>query len=247
MDELTKDFLQESAENLDRLDQEFVKPESEPENPELLKSIFRTIHTIKGTCGFLGFSKLEALAHAGESLLSPLRDGELRLTEASADALLEMVGAVRRYLSEIEASGQEGEADTTALIARLKKLQERNSTVPAAPATVAALQTAPPPPEAERTAVTAQTKAETSKSDQATMQPPVKATAAKERKTPQMEDVARQTKHEEPKEAAIRVDVNLLEKQMNLVSELVLLRNRLLQIAAEANERSLNSTKTAWN
>ncbi|MGB9419989.1 MAG: Hpt domain-containing protein, partial [Candidatus Acidiferrum sp.] len=126
MDELIKDFLQESTENLDRLDQEFVKLESEPENPELLKSIFRTIHTIKGTCGFLGFTKLEALTHAGESLLSLLRDGELRLQQASADALLEMVDAVRRYLQEIEASGTEGSADTTGLIARLKKLQERD-------------------------------------------------------------------------------------------------------------------------
>jgi two-component system, chemotaxis family, sensor kinase CheA len=64
MDELIKDFLQESGENLDRLDQEFVKLEKEPSNLELLKSIFRTIHTIKGTCGFLGFTKLEALTHA---------------------------------------------------------------------------------------------------------------------------------------------------------------------------------------
>ncbi|HTQ95702.1 MAG TPA: Hpt domain-containing protein, partial [Candidatus Acidoferrum sp.] len=127
MDELIKDFLQESTENLDRLDQEFVKLESEPENLELLKSIFRTIHTIKGTCGFLGFSKLEALTHAGESLLSLLREGQLRLTESSADALLEMVDAVRAYLREIQATEQEGNADSSELIARLKKLQERDA------------------------------------------------------------------------------------------------------------------------
>ena len=73
--------VQESTENLDRLDQDFVKLENDPKNPELLKSIFRAIHTIKGTCGLLGFSRLEALAHAGESLLSLLRDGELQLNE----------------------------------------------------------------------------------------------------------------------------------------------------------------------
>lgn len=67
MDELTREFLLESYENLDRLDQEFVKLETEPANLELLKSIFRTIHTIKGTCGFLGFGKLESLAHAGQT------------------------------------------------------------------------------------------------------------------------------------------------------------------------------------
>ena len=62
MDDLTKEFLQESSENLDRLDQDFVKLESDPGNPELVKSIFRTIHTIKGTCGFLGFTQLESVA-----------------------------------------------------------------------------------------------------------------------------------------------------------------------------------------
>lgn len=75
MDDLTREFLLESYENLDRLDQEFVKLETEPENLELLKSIFRTIHTIKGTCGFLGFTQLEKLAHAGENLLSLLPTG----------------------------------------------------------------------------------------------------------------------------------------------------------------------------
>ena len=77
MDEIVKDFLIESNENLDRLDQELVKLESDPSSKELLASVFRTIHTIKGSCGFLGFSRLEKLAHAGESLLSRLRDGQL--------------------------------------------------------------------------------------------------------------------------------------------------------------------------
>ena len=79
MDEIVKDFLIESNENLDRLDQELVKLESEPSSKELLASVFRTIHTIKGSCGFLGFARLEKLAHAGESLLSRLRDGKLTL------------------------------------------------------------------------------------------------------------------------------------------------------------------------
>ncbi len=80
MDEIVKDFLIESNENLDRLDQELVKLESEPSSKELLASVFRTIHTIKGSCGFLGFARLEKLAHAGESLLSRLRDGKLNLS-----------------------------------------------------------------------------------------------------------------------------------------------------------------------
>lgn len=116
MDELIKDFIEESKENLDRLDQELVKRGSNPGDRELLKSIFRTIHTIKGTCHFLVFSKLETLTHSGESLLSLLCDEEMSLTEECADVLLAMVDAVRGYLREMEATGLEGEAESTELI-----------------------------------------------------------------------------------------------------------------------------------
>ncbi len=77
--EIVGEFLVESYENLDRLDRELVSLEKDPHNAETLASIFRTIHTIKGTCGFLGFSKLEAVAHVGENLLSKIRDGVIQL------------------------------------------------------------------------------------------------------------------------------------------------------------------------
>ena len=109
MDEIVKDFLIESNENLDRLDQELVKLESDPSSAELLASVFRTIHTIKGSCGFLGFGRLEKLTHAGESLLARLRDGEIRLNADVASGLLAMVDAVRRMLGAIQASGLDGE------------------------------------------------------------------------------------------------------------------------------------------
>lgn len=124
MDELIKDFLQESAENLDRLDQDFVRLETQPSDPDLLKSIFRTTHTIKGPCGFLGFTKLESLRHAAESLLFLLRDGKIALNQEITDVLLETVDAVRQYLHEIEASGTEGDKDPAQLVAKLKTLQE---------------------------------------------------------------------------------------------------------------------------
>ena len=124
MDELISEFLQESRENLDHLDQDFVKLESEPENRELLKSIFRTIHTIKGTCGFLGFTQLELLAHAGENLLSQLRDGAIGLDAERTTALLQMVDAVRQMLDRIESSGNEGERDDRGLIETLTRLQK---------------------------------------------------------------------------------------------------------------------------
>src|SRR5882672_7868124 len=123
MDEIVRDFLIESSENLDRLDQELVKLESEPSSQELLASIFRTIHTIKGSCGFLGFAQLEKVAHAGESLLSRLRDGKVTLTEKMTSGLLTMVDAVRHMLAEIEATEHDGENDYPELREELKRLQ----------------------------------------------------------------------------------------------------------------------------
>src|SRR3954454_21372613 len=87
LDEVIGEFLVESYENLDRLDQDLVALEDNPTDRQLLSGIFRTIHTIKGTCGFLGYSKLEALAHAGENLLSKLRDGEIALNAPITSAL----------------------------------------------------------------------------------------------------------------------------------------------------------------
>jgi two-component system chemotaxis sensor kinase CheA len=124
MDEIVKDFLIESAENLDRLDQELVKLESEPSSKPLLDSIFRTIHTIKGTCGFLGFTRLEKVTHTGESLLSRMRDGKLSLTSEITSALLAMVDAVRQMLAEIQATERDGEQDYAPLQEELKRLQE---------------------------------------------------------------------------------------------------------------------------
>src|SRR5579871_5692778 len=127
MDEIVKDFLIESNENLDRLDQELVKLESSPSSKELLASVFRTIHTIKGSCGFLGFARLEKLAHAGESLLSRLRDGQLTLTADITSGLLAMVDAVRQMLFAVKASGQDGTEDYADLIQHLSNLQRQDA------------------------------------------------------------------------------------------------------------------------
>lgn len=134
MDEIVKEFLIESRENLDRMDQELVRLESEPSSKELLASIFRTIHTIKGSCGFLGFGRLEKVSHAGESLLSRLRDGHLALTAAVTSGLLAMVDAVRHMLGEIEATEHDGEDEYAELQGELKRLQEAEQKAPKASA-----------------------------------------------------------------------------------------------------------------
>lgn len=123
-DEIVREFLLESNENLDRLDRELVNLEKYPGDRDTLSSIFRTIHTIKGTCGFLGFGKLEGVAHAGENLLSLLRDGAIGLTPERATALLSLVDAVRQMLGSIEARGNEGERNDEGLVETLKRLQK---------------------------------------------------------------------------------------------------------------------------
>jgi two-component system chemotaxis sensor kinase CheA len=145
LDEIIAEFLVESHENLDQLDSDLVALEQDPTSRPLLGAIFRTIHTIKGTTGFLEFGRLEALTHAGESLLSRLRDGELRLTGEITGALLTMVDAIRALLAAIEATGQEGEADHGELIATLTRLQQGA----AAPAGQRRRPAAPAPPVGE--------------------------------------------------------------------------------------------------
>ncbi|MEU0561667.1 Hpt domain-containing protein, partial [Dactylosporangium sp. NPDC006015] len=115
--DIVQEFLVESHENLDQLDRDLVALEAAPGSRELLSSIFRTIHTIKGTSGFLAFNRLEKVTHVGESLLSRLRDGAQGMTPSTTDALLRMVDTVRGLLSEIEEHGRELEGDDTGVIA----------------------------------------------------------------------------------------------------------------------------------
>ncbi|WNM27428.1 chemotaxis protein CheA [Demequina capsici] len=122
MDEIVREFVVESYENLDQLDQDLVALESDSSSRALLSSVFRTIHTIKGTSGFLAFNNLESLTHVGENLLAELRDGKRTMTARTADVLLKMVDAVRELLATIEATGNEGSIDTTAVTAEIQSV-----------------------------------------------------------------------------------------------------------------------------
>lgn len=125
--EIVKEFLAESSENLDRLDRNLGGLEKHPADGELLADIFRTIHTIKGTSGFLGFTKLEAVALVGENLLGGVREGQLCLNPQITAALRTMVDAVRQMLETIGANGTDGNNDYRELIGRLDILQARRS------------------------------------------------------------------------------------------------------------------------
>src|SRR4051794_27562942 len=124
LDDIVEEFLVESHENLDQLDTDLVALEQEPDSRERLSSIFRTIHTIKGTSGFLAFGRLEEVTHVGENMLSRLRDGVLALTPERTSVLLRMVDTVRSLLASIEATGGEGGVDVSAVVAEITDAME---------------------------------------------------------------------------------------------------------------------------
>ena len=241
MDAIVNEFLVESNENLDQLDQDLVDLEQNPKEQSLLSSIFRTIHTIKGTCGFIGFSKLESIAHVGESLLSKLRDGELDMSPSITSALLSMVDAIRQILSCIENSQNEGDVDYSQLIGTLTALQKGESVVTAA----SAQESTPGPAPVAKSE-------ETPVSDVVVQEPSAPVAQAKAESSPEAQADAGNSV-DLPKEVRamadtnIRVDVNLLDRLMNLVGELVLARNQILQFGANQEDSTYTATTQHLN
>src|SRR5580704_815226 len=229
-DDIVREFLVESSENLDLLDRELINLEKDPGNRGTLASIFRTIHTIKGTCGFLGFTKLESVAHVGENLLSKLRDGELALNPEMTTALLAMVDAIRQMLASVEAVGNEGERNDQELIQTLTRLLQGSAALAApAPKSEAAAPAAASPvapaPVAPSPLADAAPKSEP-KPDH-----PAEHFADHGPAAPASESAAQSQARTAASESSIRVDVTLLDKLMNLVGELVLARNQILQFS----------------
>src|ERR1044071_7497187 len=145
MADVVREFLGESRENCDQIDSDLVALEKSPDDHGIIARIFRAIHTVKGTCGFLGFSRLEAVSHAGENVLSALRDEEIAPTPTMTTVLLTMVDLIRVLLVQIETTGTEAPGDDSVLIEQLTKLQRGEA--PALPqAAAAAPQVAAPEP-----------------------------------------------------------------------------------------------------
>jgi two-component system chemotaxis sensor kinase CheA len=135
--ELVREFLIECHENLDQLDRDLVALEAAPRDAAILARIFRTLHTIKGSCAFLGFSKLGGVAHAGEQLLDKLRDGQFQINPTIANALLGTVDAIRTMLGCIESHGHDGAQEYASLVQTLGDLSSGKAPAPPPRATPA--------------------------------------------------------------------------------------------------------------
>lgn len=133
MDDLLREFLVESAEHLDTVDAELVRFEQDPNNQQILRNIFRLVHTIKGTCGFLGLPRLEALAHAAETLMGRFRDG-YPVSGASVTLILATLDRLKAILADLEATGSEPAGADADLIGALEAMasEEAPAAAPAA-------------------------------------------------------------------------------------------------------------------
>jgi two-component system, chemotaxis family, sensor kinase CheA len=241
MDEIIREFLVESSEGLDQMDRDLVELEKDPDCQEKIASVFRAIHTIKGTSGVLGFLRLEALAHAGENLLSRLRDRKLRLTPAITSALLGAVDAVRSMLLAIEKTGSDGDNGYPEVIAGLSSF-DKESEPPRRDAT---------PPIGELLLKSGVTEAALAEALEQQQQGDPRRVGQilidKGDAKPEtvLDALNRQAEAASAALAGnIRVDVGLLDKVMNLVGELVLARNHsmaLVRLRAQLRKLMLPS------
>ena len=149
MDDLLREFLTETGESLDTVDNQLVRFEQDPNNAKILDNIFRLVHTIKGTCGFLGLPRLEALAHAGETLMGKFRDGMPVKAEA-VTLILGSIDRIKEILAGLEATETEPEGTDQDLIVQLHQMVEQGMQAMSAPASPVA--SAPASPVAGRAA-----------------------------------------------------------------------------------------------
>ena len=244
-DDIVKEFLAESWENLGQLDSEIVQLEKRPTDTNLIASIFRTIHTIKGTCGFLGLPKLEGVAHSAENVLGQMRSRALPVTPDAISLVLEAIDRIKELLEALERSGAEDDGDDKKLIHKLDLLASIPQTFSQATSQqpsvdiASELVSADPPVVEEPVAqpvepVPAPEPANVETPPPAPVaepEPEAKAPPPAKKPAPKTEPQANGwEEHARTSDLSIRIDVQVLDHLMNLVGELVLTRNQLLQL-----------------
>ncbi len=215
MDDLLQEFLTETGESLGRVDAELVRFEQEPNNGQILGNIFRLVHTIKGTCGFLGLPRLERLAHAAETLMGKFRDG-MPVTAEAVTLVLSSIDRIKAILEAIEAEEREPEGDDSDLIGQLASWSQREDLKPQ-------------PAYRGEAAETHQPTAGVREIDEATSPGSASFEPQTTKKSPADKPSA-DDERERVASHSIRVTVETLDHLMTTVSELVLTRNQLLEI-----------------
>ncbi len=232
IDRVLSDFIIESQENLERLDHEFVALEHDPHNEELLASIFRTIHTIKGSAGFLNLTNLEQVSHYAEDVLAKLREHSLELSDDIVTTLLSGVDCIKSMLVALEKTGEEGDVDILDVVVELKKISDNKAIAVNKPSP------APQTPAAAPVEIEEEEEPFVGESTSETKQKIVKDTKTQEtgeHAAPSLEDTR------------IHVDVHLLDQLMNLTGELVLARNQVVQFASTIDARDFRAVTQRMN
>jgi two-component system, chemotaxis family, sensor kinase CheA len=262
--EALHEFLVESFDNVEQVERDLLSLERQPESEAVLNSVFRSVHTIKGSAGFLGYTKLENVTHVAENLLGSVRAGAMAFDQSVSERLLATIDVIRNMLHSIENNGNEGNSDCSALISQLEELQEsavgsdakgkkkskakapkaaKNKvvSVEAIPSittpTVREIQTVAP----LATDSTTTTPLHNTKS---VVQPAAVSTASTATQT---QAAPANNNDCSASESTIRVDVALLDKLMTCVGELVLARNQLLQYTNVMSDGGLHRTSQRLN
>jgi len=236
-DDILAEFIVEAREILDQLDLDFVQLEITPDDKKLVGNIFRAMHTLKGSSGFFAFKRLEKVSHAGESLLGKIRDGQLTLDTQKATILLSALDCLRVIIEGVESSHAEPAGDDSALVENLLALaagkeasvstQVNHATPPAQSAASSEPQAvAVPIPEPQINPVkssVAISSEDSESTDQVWAPDPADIIKTQESAAP------------------VKVSLELLDKLMNLVSEMVLARNRLLPFTNQYGDHDFSS------
>jgi two-component system chemotaxis sensor kinase CheA len=243
MNDLLQEFLTETHESLDVVDVELVRFEREPNNAQILGNIFRLVHTIKGTCGFLGLPRLETLTHAAETLMGKFRDG-MPVTQDAVTLILAVIDRIKEILTELERSQNEPKGADDDLIRELERASQGDVAAPAANPTVGTLvdQVLERPLRPGEISLDELERVfrETPGPGQSPSNPVKAAVAQNERRAGQDR---RDEEHRDgaAKTQTLRVQVETLERLMTMVSELVLTRNQLLEIMRNNEDNELKA------
>ena len=229
MDDLLREFLTETNESLGVVDHELVRFEQEPNNASILANIFRLVHTIKGTCGFLGLPRLEALTHAAEALMGKFREG-MPVTGEAVTLILFTIDRIKEILDELEKNQKEPPGTDDDLINKLHAVLQQTDPVAAAPpGTVGSL--------VDQRLERPLRPGEVSLDE---LERAFRETPGPEQELPKQASASRKATSQKPNDEnspdskvasqSIRVNVDTLEQLMTMVSELVLTRNQLLEM-----------------